>query len=111
MTIVFPNHQDSLARLASEARQLADALDRLAVDGQPNASDMADAPTLTDWWIGMNDTPALRGKISEPPDAHHAGYIDTANLFAMDYNARWARTWSGWYRLDVKAAPLRKRPL
>jgi len=108
MTIVFPNHQDSLARLAAEARRLADALDRLAVDGQPAAADVADAPVLTDWWVGMNPTPALRGTIAGDPDAHHAGFVESANLFAMDYNARWARTWLGWYRLDVKAPSLRR---
>ena len=63
MTIVFPNQQDSLAKLASEARRLADALDRLAAEGQPTAADMIDAPVLTDWWIGTNPTPALRGSM------------------------------------------------
>ncbi len=109
MPILFPHDQSRLAALADQARRLADALSRLAVAGKPSAADMVGAPIVSGFRIGLNGTPALSGTIVANPPIFHDDHTMTDDLFAIDYDARWARTWSRWYALDDKSMPLGRK--
>ncbi len=111
MPIVFPHPQDRLATLAAQARRLADALDLLAAGGQPSDADLADAPALDDWCIKLRESPVIHGKVTGHPERDDGDYASTDEVFAVDYDGRFALAFSGWYVLKVKAAPLRRRPL
>jgi len=110
MTIVFPHHQDSLAGLAARLRRLANDLDRLVADGRPSAADMAGAPVLSRVRMDANQNPGLRGVVSGHPDLPEGEWVDTTDLYAVDYHGAWARTWDGWFSLGPKSPPLRGRP-
>jgi len=109
VTIVFPRHQDSFAALAAELRRLADDLDRLAASGRPSPADLAGAPVLSNVRMGSNPNPGLRGTVIGHPDVPDGDYVETTDLYAVDPEGRWARTWSRWYALGEHAPPLRRR--
>ena len=88
------------------ARRLADDLERLLLNGAPTTSDLSGAPTLDFWDRTQAPSPALIGVISGHPLIRDGRISVTSNLFALDGDGAWARTWSRWYRLREKAPPL-----
>ncbi len=101
MTISFPNRQSSLADIAVHARRLADALDRLAVDGGPTPTDLVDAPVIDGWRPAHRFAPALFGQVTGHLLLPSSKPKVTSELFALDPDGRWARTWSRYYRLKA----------
>jgi hypothetical protein len=100
MSIIHPSSAD-LRAAADQARRLADALDRLAADGQPSPADVAGAPVLDAWLLARRAAPALVGRVRGHPSVGEGRLTLTSELFAIDPNPakRWARTWSRLYRL------------
>lgn len=63
MSITCPFNNAHPSILADQARRLADALDRIAADIQPSASDLADAPVIDCWKPATRFAPALIGVV------------------------------------------------
>lgn len=89
------------------------ALEKLAMDlrgylgGQrPDAEELSEAPLLTDWRIGHRVAIALHGSTSDHPVLQGVRNVATSELYALDPNLRWARTFSRLYRLGVARADL-----
>jgi len=102
MTTIHLNNRTSLTQLAAEARRLADVLDRLAIHGAPAPADMAGAPVLRRWRIGLTDRPALTGTLVGDPEDGDRVHARIDDLVAMDYPAGWARTLTRWYATDAR---------
>ena len=85
--------------IARQARRLADALDRIALNNEPSPVDLADAPILDGWRKVARLAPALAGVVSGHPLIREGRSSITSEVFAMDGGGRWARTWSRFYRL------------
>ncbi len=97
MPLQFPGFADPAA-LVREARDFAQAIDRIVASGGPSADDLARAPVL-DWWRPATRTaPALIGLVAAHPRRRDGATTMTSELFALDPD-RWAQTWSGVYRL------------
>ena len=99
MPIHLPSGDVDLNDLADQARSLADALDRLAADGRPSRADMAGAPVIDMWRPARRFAPALIGLVDGHPILKSPKPKMTSELFALDSDGHWARTWSRWYRL------------
>ena len=103
MAIFYPGTPSS-SDLAAEARALADALARIASDGGPSPDDMADAPTITDHVIvGGRVVPVLFGSVQNHPRLR-GHLVRTSEVYAIDNEAGWARTWSRYYRLAPRTS-------
>ena len=99
MPILLPSPDaGGLRALADQADNLVDALRRLAA-GAPNRADLADAPVLDCWRPASRFAPALLGLVDGHPIIGANRTTLTSELFAIDTDAGWARTWSRWYRL------------
>ena len=100
MPFVIPSaNPDDLPEIAAQARRLADALDRLAKDGRPAPLDLIDAPVIDAWRPARRMAPALIGQVTGHPLLRSDKPKVTSELFALDRDGHWARTWSRWYRL------------
>lgn len=99
MPIHLPSGDVDLDDLADRARSLADAFDRLIADGRPSHADLADAPSLDCWSPTTRLAPALFGLATGHPRIGNNRATLTSEVFAIDRDRRWARTWSRWYRL------------
>lgn len=110
MSLILPSSDSGgLADIAAQARRLADALDRLAANrGRPSAADLAGAPVLDCWQPTSRLAPALIGLVTGHPRIGDDRATITSELFAVDTTARWARTWSRFYKLG-DAAPMDSR--
>jgi hypothetical protein len=98
MSLQFPGFADP-ADLARQARDFAEAIDHIVASGAPPADDLLRAPAL-DWWRPTTRTaPALIGLVAGHPRLRAGATTMTSELFAIDADAGWARTWSRLYRL------------
>lgn len=92
------DHRSSQDRL----RDLADALDAAEGGEYPSADELAAAPVLEDWELGMRPVAALVGRVTGHSD-HRAGRrIRTSEVYVSDRRT-WARTYSRLYRLGRPA--------
>ncbi len=82
-----------------KARRLADDLARIAADGSPSADDLAAAPILDFWQPALRDGHAIFGIVNGHPRIPDDHTALTTDVFALDADAGWARTWSRFYRL------------
>lgn len=92
----------------SQLRDLADALTRIR-DGGPTADDLADAPVLDRFVIVPRMRPSLAGIAAGHPVLSGDRIIRTSELFAIDSDAGWARTYSRFYRLGRPGGAARGR--
>jgi hypothetical protein len=99
MSIIHPSRAN-LRAAAAQARRLADALE-MAADGGPPRAALAEAPILSYWEPVRRFAPALMGVVDGHPTIGPHRATVTSELFAMDGDALWARTWSRWYRLGA----------
>jgi hypothetical protein len=101
-----------------EGRMLAHALDeirtlealladlkRIAAGEAPTDADLEDAPLLVGWAMSSKFSPCLVGMAVEHP-LLGTTEITTSQVWAGDYQARWARTYSRWYRLGASRKEL-----
>lgn len=83
-------------------RDLADALDAAEGGEYPSADELAVAPVLEDWELGMRPVAALVGRVTGHCD-HQAGRrVRTSEVYVSDRRT-WARTYSRLYRLGRPA--------
>ncbi len=94
MTVLFPRAGLSPDDLAAAARRLADDLAFLAAGRAPDPGALADAPVLDLWRPARRPAVALLGFAGAKRTVRL-----TTELFAIDSDAQWARTFSRWYAL------------
>ena len=95
MTILFSGGGDSASTIA-HLRALADDLERMTMfrlDAELNG-----APTLNGWAPVMRPIGGLSGFVEGHP-VLGTRHIVTSQLFAIDEQRGWARTFSRFYRL------------
>ena len=97
MTICFIG--GDAAHSLAKARQLVDDLADLAKNGGPTTEQLAAAPLLSPWRGTTRSSPALTGLVFGHPRLADNRPALTTELFAIDIDAGWARSWSRFYRL------------
>jgi hypothetical protein len=97
MTICFIG--GDAAHSLAKARQLAEDLAQLAKNGGPTPEQLAAAPLLHLWRGTARDSAALTGLVFGHPRLADNRPALTTELFAIDIDAGWARSWSRFYRL------------
>ncbi|MDC9824841.1 hypothetical protein PRN20_13985 [Devosia sp. ZB163] len=101
MTILFPGGGDSASTIAN-LRALADDLERMTMF-QPNG-ELEEAPSLNGWSPVMRPVGGLSGYVEGHP-LLGCRHVVTSEVFAIDAERGWARTFSRFYRLGDAAAP------
>jgi hypothetical protein len=89
---------------AERLEALAADLRRLAADRMPSAGDLAEAPVLRGWGVLSRPSTALTGTVEGHPRIGDHRQAVTSELFAIDRDARWARTLNRYYRLLPRRA-------
>ncbi|RYG87432.1 MAG: hypothetical protein EON59_07405 [Alphaproteobacteria bacterium] len=100
MTIEFPGGDDPVA-IAAKLRALADDIERMTMF-TPTA-ELDDAPVLEDWNLALRAVPILDGRAVGHPILG-SREVSTSEIFAIDADFRWVRTFSRFYRLGRCAA-------
>ncbi len=98
MTILYPGAA-SPADIIERARRLADEIERLAADGAPTAADLARAPVLDLYRPAQRTAAALIGVVTGHPTVRDRHVALTTEIFAIDPERSWARSWSRLYAL------------
>lgn len=96
---------DAIAR----TRDLSDDLARIVAGGGPTGADLADAPVLDRYVIVPRMRPALAGMVAGHPILGDRRLITTSEIYAIDCDAGWARTFSRFYRIGRPAGAARGR--
>ncbi|MGQ2908439.1 MAG: DUF6634 family protein [Aliihoeflea sp.] len=101
-----PQHE-SLAKTAERLSALAADLRAIAHGQLPEEFLAGSAPTL-DWWSpAVRPSVCLEGLVSgHPVLVGQDRAIRTSELWHLDQEAGWARTYSRWYRLGQPAPAL-----
>ena len=99
MSIFYPASDVDPVRIAAEAQRLADALDRFAAGAQPTVDDLASAPVIDLWQPAYRAVHVLTGVVARHPHVAHGRAAATSEIFAIDVDAGWARSWSRLYAL------------
>lgn len=88
-------------------QRLTDDLTDIIAGTRPTPQDLENAVVLRDFMIGQHQVPCLVGRAENHPRLG-TRMITTSQLFLVDPNGKWARTFSRFYRLDNDAAaPIR----
>ena len=91
---LLPN---ALARLARDIEDYQEGL-------QPDAEELAAAPLLDDWRLGKRIAIALHGTTYDHPVLAGLRNVATSELYFLDAEGRWARTFNRLYRLGMPRA-------
>ena len=102
--IILPNgtalHMDrELHLLTPLQRDIA----RIDEGPHPTAKDLADAPILEPWSLGMRMQPCLTGEVYNHPKLRTGARMVTSQLFVFAPHHSYARTLSRFYRLGRPA--------
>lgn len=98
MPIVYPGAAGP-ADIIERARRLADDIERLAAAGGPTAADLTRAPVIDLYRPAQRTATALIGVVAGHPSVRNRHVTLTTEVFAIDSDAGWARTWSRFYAL------------
>lgn len=98
MTIVFPGDDPHVT--IEKARRIADDLARLVNHPAPSTADLAGAPLLTGFIPVARAVLALQGCVCGHPQIVDGHLAMTTEIFALDLQANWARSWTRFYRLS-----------
>lgn len=82
-----------------ELEQILADLKAISAGVGPTDADLARAPTLTFWTHAVTPMPCLAGHVQDHPNLGGDRLISTSMLWCINYEHRWARTHSRWYRL------------
>lgn len=100
MNIIFPGGGNPVSTVET-LRALADDLERMTMF-VPGDAELADAPLLKDWDFAMCAAPVLDGFVVGHP-VLGCREVLTSEVFAIDADFRWARTFNRFYRLGATA--------
>jgi hypothetical protein len=98
MSIVYPGASDP-ADIIKCARRLADDIEQLVACGGPTAADLAGAPVIDLYRPAQRPATALIGVLVGHPTVSNRHVAMTTEIFAIDPDAGWARSWSRFYAL------------
>lgn len=98
MTILFPGGGDPVSTVAT-LRALADDLERMTMF-VPGDTVLADAPLLENWNFSFRPVAALDGSVVGHP-LLGCRPVGTSEVFAIDADLLWARTFNRFYRLGA----------
>lgn len=98
MTIIFPGGGDPASTVA-KLRVLADDIERMTMF-VPGNTELTNAPLLKDWDFAMCATPVLEGFVVGHPILGCREVL-TSEVFAIDADFQWARTFNRFYRLGA----------
>jgi hypothetical protein len=87
--------------IADRLRRLASDLDEYSSGQPPSTDELASAPLITDWRIGYRAAVAIHGSTTDHPVLHRVRNLATSELYFLDPDLRWARTFSRLYRLGA----------
>lgn len=90
---------EDLARLSADFAHLRD-------QGQPTEAMLRDAPILQCWGAAQGPAPCLIGSVIGHPILGDRRIIHTSEVYALDPDEGWARTWSRFYRLGTHRGEL-----
>lgn len=89
----------SRAKLAQSLRELADDLERgIPAPGCPTVA-------LEDWTLARRAVPCLIGSPAGHPNIRDQNPLFSSEVFFLDAERRFARTFSRWYSLGQMAQP------
>ena len=88
-------------QLAVDAARLAADIERIAGGVAPTEPDLEAAPLLDGWRPGVVWHEVLLGTVVDHPRLGTKPTITTSQLFCLDLERGWARTWSRFYRLGA----------
>ena len=91
-------------RMIATLRRLADDLERIANGTGPTLDDLEAAPMLDYWRMAERWSTGLAGHFTAHPRLP-SGPITTSELWALQPQEGWARTFSRWYRLGKPQLP------
>lgn len=91
-----------LRALAAVHAALARDLCRLAAGTAPSPAELATAPVVTHWRVGIRPVPALIGRVDGHPLLPR-GPLTSSELIVLDRSRGFARTLSRWYVLGQPA--------
>lgn len=100
MAIVFPG--GAPLPTVEALRALANDLEHMTVF-IPSADQLGDAPQLDDWLPYVRGAGALTGHVNQHP-LLGSRRIVTSEIYAIDHEAGWARSFSRFYRLGKTKA-------
>lgn len=105
VTFTNGNPQDeSLAETAERLSALAADLRAIALGQIPEELLEGSAPILNRWSLAVRASVCLEGLVSgHPALTGQDRAIRTSELWDLDAEAGWARTYSRWYRLGQRA--------
>jgi len=109
MAIQFPGGE-SPAEIVARLRRLAGDIERIIANGAPSDAEMAGAPIIDFYHFGIRATTGLAGVVSRHPLRSDGRLTMTSQLFAIDADAGWARTWSRFYALGRPGDSADRRP-
>ena len=104
---LFPGG-DAPKIIIDSARRLAADIELIAAGG-PTAGDLDGAPILDQWRPVQRSTSALVGIVCGHPTMRDWRPTMTSELFAIDPDMGWARTWSRFYALGRPAGVTDRR--
>lgn len=95
---------DALERIRL-LQHLTDDLTDIVAGTRPTLQDLENAVVMRRFTIGQHQVPCLIGLAEDHPRLG-SKLITSSQLFCLDPNGKWARTFSRFYRLDAgPAAP------
>lgn len=97
-----PSAAADLRALAAVHAALARDLRRLAAGTAPSPAELAAAPVVTNWRVGIRPVPALIGRVDGHPLLPR-GPLTSSELIVLDRSRGVARTLSRWYVLGTAA--------
>jgi hypothetical protein len=92
--LLLPN---ALERLAQDIKDYQEGL-------RPDAEELAGAPLLDDWRLGKRIAIALHGTTYDHPVLPGPRNVATSELYFLDAEGQWARTFNRLYRLGTPRA-------
>ena len=95
---------DDPDRMVAMLRRLADDLERIASGTGPTLEELDAAPMLGSWRMTERWSIGLAGHVTAHPRLP-SGPIMTSELWALQPEEGWARTFSRWYRLGKPQPP------
>lgn len=90
---------DDPREIIRKARALSDDVARILEQGGPSSAELDEAPILDHWAIVARMRPALAGACSGHPLLGDRPFVATTEIYALDPDSGWARTYSCYYRL------------
>jgi hypothetical protein len=108
MSITYPG--DHPRNTIEKAQRIARDIARLVVIERPSAEELANAPTLIGYFPVARAAMALQGLVTGHPRIQDGRFALTTEIFAIDSEAGWARSWSRFYRLGHPGDAAPRRP-